>query len=257
MTLLGAAVSPLTVDQVLEILADPRSVPDLRLYFSIDTPPGSQVFSGRRFESLGLDSQQPPDYDRFTAADLLAVQCLSVTVPIEVALDLLEGGLGQEIGGLLSRIPADVCLGTEDARPLVQDGREADKAWHLLKAQDDVGWVSSGKLLARKRPHLIPVWDNVVRCAFGRPDGAWLRLDDLLRAREGMILRQLGEMHAKAEVPAEVSLIRILDVVFWMRHRMSHRPSRCPGLLSTDQQIQPVPRDLRPALPSQPMTGSL
>ena len=158
------------------------------------------------------------------------MQCLSVTVPIEVAIDLLEGELGRQISDLLSRIDPDVDLGTGRSRSLVEDGGQADQAWRLLKAQDDVGWVTAGKLLARKRPRLIPVWDNVVRCAFGRPANAWIWLDDLLRAR-GVILRsQLQKLHEEAELPERVSLLRTLDVVVWMRHRNSHRPSRCPGL---------------------------
>lgn len=36
----GGAVAPLSVEQVLEILADPRSVPDLRRYFTLDPVPG-------------------------------------------------------------------------------------------------------------------------------------------------------------------------------------------------------------------------
>lgn len=223
-------MAPLSVEQVLEILADPRSVPDLRRYFSPDPAPGSPAFSGRRFESLGRGCPQEDDRNRFTPADLLAVQCLSVTVPIEVALDLLEGGLGRQVSGLLSQVPADVGLGTGDARSLVEDGREADQAWHLLEAQDDVGWVTAGKLLARKRPHLIPVWDHVVRCALGRPNGAWLWLENLLRAEEAAVLRRLEDLHRQAELPPGISLLRVLDVVIWMRHRDSHRPSRCPGL---------------------------
>lgn len=222
-------MAPLSVKQVLEILADPRSVPDLRRYFSPDPAPGSPVFSGRRFESLGRGCPQEDDRNRFTPADLLAVQCLSVTVPMEVALDLLEGGLGRQVSGLLSQVPADVGLGTGDARSLVEDGREADQAWHLLEAQDDVGWVTAGKLLARKRPHLIPVWDHVVRCALGRPNGAWLWLDNLLRAEEAVVLRRLEDLHRQAELPPDISQLRVLDVVIWMRHRDSHRPSRCPG----------------------------
>lgn len=223
-------MAPLTVGQVLGILADPRSALDLRRYFSPHPAPGSPVFSGRRFEILGSDCPREDDQNRFTPVDLLAAQCLSVTVPIEVALDLLEGGLGRELSGLLAEIPADASLGTGDARSLVGKGREADQAWHLLEAQDDVGWVTAGKLLARKRPRLIPVWDHVVRCALGRPDGAWLWLDDLLRAEEGVILHRLEDLHREAGLPALVSQLRVLDVVIWMRHRDSHRPSRCPGL---------------------------
>ncbi len=115
-------MSPVSVAQMLALLADPQSVPDLRVYFGINPPPGSPVFSGRRFGSLGLNGQCEADCDRFTAADLLAVQCLSITVPIEVAIDLLEGDLGQEIGRLLSKIPADVALGTANSRPLIEDG---------------------------------------------------------------------------------------------------------------------------------------
>jgi hypothetical protein len=224
-------MSPVSVAQVLALLADPESAPHLRSYFGIDAPPGSPVFSGRRFGSLGLGESED-DCDRFTATDLLAVQCLSVTVPIEVSIDLLEGDLGQEIGRLLCKIPLDAGLGTENSRSLIEDGREADQAWQLLRAQDDVGWVTAGKLLARKRPHLIPVWDNVVRCAFGRPGSAWIWLDELLRGGgdDGAVLRRLEELHEEAGLPVHVSLLRTLDIVVWMRHRNSHRPSRCPGL---------------------------
>ena len=41
-----------------------------------------------------------------------------------------------------------------------------------------MGWVTAGKLLARKRPRLIPVYDRVVRCALGRPAKPWRWLND-------------------------------------------------------------------------------
>jgi hypothetical protein len=140
----------LSSEQALEILADQRSIRDLRHYYSPNPVKGARTFAGRRFEFLGAGCPQD-DENRFTPADLLAVQCLSVTVPIEVSLDLLEGDLGRQVSVLLSKIPTDVQLGTADARSLVKDGRGADQAWHLLEAQDDVGWVTAGKLMARKR----------------------------------------------------------------------------------------------------------
>jgi hypothetical protein len=226
----GDVVAPLSVDRVLKILTGPQSVPDLRRYFNPDPAPGVPAFSGRRFDSLGPGCPHEDVRNRFTSADLLAVQCLGVTVPIEVGLDLLEGDLGRQMSGLLSEIPTDVALGTGDARSLIEDGREADRAWHLLNEQDDVGWVTAGKLLARKRQRLIPVWDQVVRCALGRPKGAWLWLDELLRAEDAVVQRRLEDLHRQAELPSAVSLLRVLDVVIWMRHRDPHRPSRCRGL---------------------------
>jgi hypothetical protein len=96
---------------------------------------------------------------------------------------LLEGELGREVGDLLAHVDPDTDLGTQGARSLVADGQDADRAWRLLKRQDNVGCVTAGKLLARKRPRLIPVWDNVVRCAFGRPKRAWRWLDSILREK--------------------------------------------------------------------------
>jgi hypothetical protein len=223
-------VSTLSVEQMLEVLADPRSVPDLHLYFGIRTSSNCPVFSGRWFESLGLGGLQAGDWNRFTAADLLAVQCLSVMVPVETAIDLLEGELGREIGSLLSKIPDDVNLGTEKSRSLIVNGREADQAWHLLEAQDGIGWVTAGKLLARKRPRLVPVWDRVVRCALGHPDNAWVWLDELLRDQAQAVQRQLEKVHREAGLPAGISLLRTLDVIVWMRHRDAHLPNKCSGL---------------------------
>ena len=70
--------------------------------------------------------------------------------------------------------------------------------------------MTAGKLLARKRPHLIPVWDNVVRCALARPASAWMWLDELLREQDGAVLHQLEKLHQEAGLPADVSLLRTL-----------------------------------------------
>lgn len=223
-------MSPISISQLLQVLSDPKSAEDLRIYFGINAPAGSLVFSGRRFESLGLDGAGQDDPNRFLAADLLAVQCLSVTVPIEVAIDLLEGDLGRQVSDRLYRIPPGIDLGTAGARPFVADGGDADQAWRLLEAQFDVGFVTAGKLLARKRPRLLPVWDNVVRCALGRPRSAWTWLDDLLRERDSAALSQLELLREKAGIPGNISLLRTLDVVIWMRHREKHSQSGCPGM---------------------------
>jgi hypothetical protein len=87
-------LGPIDFDQLVTLVADPRNVRDLSVYFGVHAPPGSPVFSGRQFESLGLGDHRDGDPHRSTAADLLAVQCLSVTVPIEVAIDCSKASLG-------------------------------------------------------------------------------------------------------------------------------------------------------------------
>lgn len=145
------------------------------------------------------------------------MQTLSVTVPASVALDILEGPLGVRLSGLLHDIPRDINMVDADA-VVVADGSPADQAWHLLRDQPDVGWVTAGKLLARKRPRLLPVYDRVVRCAVGRPTSFWLALHTALQEDGAALHRQLLELRQVAGVPETVSALRVCDVVVWMGH---------------------------------------
>jgi hypothetical protein len=209
---------------LLRLLDDPDTVADVRSYFGVD--PGGGSHPGRGFDSLG-----PNVTDRVTAVDLLAVQCLGVVVPVRPALDLLEGGLGEDLGRLLATVPDDVDLGTGDAAEAVTEGSAADGAWSLLVDHDGVSRVVADKILARKRPRLIPVWDQVVRCALGRPQvsGVWESLDRVIRTSDGAVADRLTRLREKAALGIEVAPLRLLDVAIWMRHRPKHRPHDCGG----------------------------
>jgi hypothetical protein len=218
---------------LLNVLCDDRSVADLRDYFNIDHPRDRPGYTGARFESLGGGGDRDEVRDKITPWDLLSLQCLSVTMPIPVALDLVEGSLGRDISCRLQQIPVNVALGEPGARSHVLDRSHADQAWRLLNTQTGVGMAIAGKLMARKRPHLIPVWDSVVKCAFGNPDNAWLWLDELISQSDNELKARLDELHREAQLPEFVSRIRVLDVVVWMRHHDVHRRyklSSCPGL---------------------------
>ncbi|MFJ4203507.1 DUF6308 family protein [Streptomyces sviceus] len=99
------------------------------------------------------------------------------------------------------------------------DGSSADQAWGLLCEQYGVNWVIAGKVLARKRPRLLPVYDRVVRCAVGRPRSFWLALHAALREDDAALHRQLLELRQAARLPEAVSVLRVCDVVVWMSHR--------------------------------------
>jgi hypothetical protein len=221
----------LDVGLLSELLRGEQARRDLRRYFgvglgSMKLPP----FTGGRFEALGGGGDRPEVRNQFTAADLLAVGLLSVQVPPPVALDLLEGALGQQAADYLRLIPADVPLWSDDAASLVEKGGPADSLWQLLDDQEGVGWVTAGKLLARKRPSLIPVYDHVVRCAVGRPEDFWTALRNALRHDDGRLLADVTELIHAAELPPAVTPLRALDVTVWMHHRPSHTGSDCAGL---------------------------
>jgi hypothetical protein len=82
-----------------------------------------------------------------------------------------------------------------------------------LKGLDEVGGVTAGKLMAAKRPRLIPVYDAVVGGSLKPPVGRfWLTMRDQL-ADEG---RRQVIAEACADAPAEVTLLRRIDVALWM-----------------------------------------
>ncbi|SDS47639.1 hypothetical protein SAMN05216371_0002 [Streptomyces sp. TLI_053] len=211
------SVSPLG-QRLCALLDADRVVDDLRRYFGLGPASSAASFTGRRFEFLGGGGDRPECADRITAEDLVAVQTLSVTVPAPVALDILEGPLGVRLSWLLQAIPRNKDMAEAEV-PDLAPGSPADRAWHLLRDQPDVGWVIAGKIMARKRPRLLPVYDRVVRCAVGRPPSFWLGLHAALREDGGALHHQLLELRQVAGLPDTVSALRVADVVVWMGHR--------------------------------------
>ncbi|MFE2988644.1 DUF6308 family protein [Streptomyces sp. NPDC059262] len=213
-------------ERLRALVAAAGSVADLRRYFGMDRPPGVAAFTGARFEALGGGGDHPAVADTVTAEDLIAVQTLSVTVPATAALDLLEGHAGAQLSTLLRAIPRDLDMADATEADL-DPGSPAHKAWRLLRGQPGIGWVTAGKLLARKRPRLLPVYDRVVRCAVGQPRSFWHAMHSALRADDYALQRELLTLRQAAGLPGTVSVLRVCDVVVWMRHHTDHQNVGC------------------------------
>jgi hypothetical protein len=216
------------VPRLLNILADSDTVSDLRRYYGVEesereVPP----YTGARFERLAGGGDRPATANHITADDLVAVETLSVRIPIRTGLDLLEGDLGQKIAGFLAEIPVDEELGSDAAAAHVDSESPAAKAWQSLTKQDHVGWVIAGKLLARKRPRLLPVYDQVIRCVLQGPVPFWTSLNPALRANDGALRSRLDELKLRAALPESIGRLRVLDVALWMRHQSDHTRRGC------------------------------
>ncbi len=223
--------APKSLTDLLAVVDDPQAVEDLRRYFQPDLAVGNPpMYSGSRFEFFAGGGDRPQTANTITEDDLVAVTLLAVDVPGDVALLLMEGPLGPAISSHLAQIPADVSIDEPEAMRLLAMDSPASAAWDLLEEPDGMGWVTTGKLLARKRPKLLPVYDRVVRCAYGQPQDAWVWLVGMFATDNGILNERLLAARAAAGVPQKVSALRVLDVIVWMRHRPNHRTSRCPGL---------------------------
>lgn len=225
MTVRNSKVDQGLSERLVVLVDDDRSGPDLARYFGTYGGEfrieGGEVYRGAWFERLAGGGDRPETRDAIGADDIVAVSLLSVDIGWPVTRKILMDRR-DDVTRLLSAIPIAVPL-WEAGDDVIGTGSPADELWHLLRAldeADDVGrrWVTAGKLLARKRPHLIPVYDSQVKAQVGLEDGAswWLSLraalrNDALRAR-------LIRLHHRARVPAGVSILRTLDVVLWMRN---------------------------------------
>lgn len=213
-------------------LFEPQATDNLARYFAVDSGEGgAPLFTGAMFERLCGGGDSPAAANIITASDLIAVQMLSVTIPASAALALLEGDIGKRLSELLAEIPVGLDMAKADVG-LLEPGSPADQAWNQLRELRGVDWVTANKLLARKRPRLLPVYDRVVRCVVGHPASFWLSLHHALTANDLELHEHLLSLGRSAGIPETISALRICDVVLWMRHADSHEEKACPGVLS-------------------------
>ncbi|WP_396925834.1 DUF6308 family protein [Mycolicibacterium sp.] len=175
---------------------------DLVAYFG----GGKQLFTGRWFEEFAAIG----DPNRFEASDLLAVEALSVTVPTDAAASLLIAE-SERFNSLLREIPRERNL-WEVSRLDVNVGSAADKLHAELRTLPGIEWVVAGKLMAAKRPKLIPILDNEVRSYLQPPKNLfWVTMhDELSDPARRQVIAEVCQV-----APAHVSLLRRMDVALW------------------------------------------
>jgi len=196
---------------------DPESVAKLlRHHLTSDEDPTAVAlleqyaasYTGDAFEKLA-DS----DRNRFTSNDVVAVSTLSVDIQPEVSIWLLGDGQA-ETAALLRDIP-DVPIWDEHA-DLSADSA-AWRLWDLLKGRHGMGRTKTSKLMAAKRPALIPVYDQHVARALQISDDTnyWAVWQEALRSDN--TIRDLATETAAAVGSSHLSVLRTFDIVIWMR----------------------------------------
>lgn len=187
------------------------------------------LYSGAAFDTYP-DPLPPSPQDVITDSDLIALSLLGVRVTGHEALAITRHR-ADEIHRLLGAIPAHVRIEDDDADRLLHCDGPAWKLWTLLCGIHDrtkasrLGPVAAGKLMARKRPDLIPIADSRTAKAFHRPDpGADRRWWDAVRAAsldrneeaDGTTLwdylASLRDVPGAAHLPT----LRVLDILAWM-----------------------------------------
>jgi hypothetical protein len=194
----------------------------VKRYLAPDPATGRARYSGAYFERLGGGGDRPEVACQFTAEDLLAVTMLSVRIDGYHALHVLDYQ-ARELNDLLTQLPPGIALQDPEAEALTAEDGPAWKLWEAIRwikprsGDDSIGPIRAGKLLARKRPHLIPVYDNRVRDVLGRPrpDNSWWHDLRCQLVNDHELVRELESVRARAGAD-QMSLLRVFDVMCWM-----------------------------------------
>lgn len=191
-----------------------RAVELLRMYYETRDD-GTPRYTGSRFEAIAALN---PDPHAIGPADLVALATLGVAVGGEAVIRLLSPRNAADITELLEKIPLDRDI--IDAPPeALKQGSAAGALWQLLRFdRDGVGRTKASKLLAAKRPRLLPIWDSRIEEATGLDTiDYWCKFQTVLTADNNSIWNWLCGLRSQVpEMPTAVSTLRLLDVILWM-----------------------------------------
>ena len=187
---------------IVEIVSAPHAKGLVAAYFD-----PSRGFAGALFDGLdpaGLLSDNP--IDRFSVDDIAAASLLDVRFRPMAVRELLTS---EDIQTALAAVPSHVSLWDADADAL----ESATELWALVRHIDGVGRTKASKLLARKRPELIPIIDSVIAEALHLGDETWWTLAAILADSD---LRHSIDRLRPISVSEGITTLRLLDVSTWM-----------------------------------------
>jgi hypothetical protein len=174
------------------------------LYFDPAWP-----FAGELFDRHGIN-----DPNHFGNDDLLALTWLNVAVGPQASRSLVVDHAGDE---LLQAVPDNVELWKATPGDLAK----ADALWRWLVRLPEVGEVTAGKLMARKRPYLIPIVDEVVGGFVpAEPHRYWETIKGVLEDEEDGVTRR-ARLAALRPAGVSVGVLRMFDVAVWMAYSKS------------------------------------
>ncbi|MFB8369829.1 DUF6308 family protein [Pseudarthrobacter sp. NPDC055928] len=185
---------------------------------------GLPAYTGSYFNSWAGGGDISANANTITADDLIAVSFLSVDIPGEAAIGFLDTHKNR-ISDLLKKIPTDRHLADVSIKEfptMFGEKSAATELWHVLRGRETgrwgVGETRASKIMARKRPRLIPIYDSVVGPLMGlqgNSKGQWAVWHGAFIEHPGLTPR-LRTIYNLSGVKDSISDIRVMDIVLWM-----------------------------------------
>lgn len=170
--------------------------------------------------------------DRFVISerDLLAMTTLSVEIPARAALWILSKEGQDKTSVILRDIPVNADVWDPAVKEAFADDGIVMDLWRLLgQANRPIAKTGGGlsgttkrsKIMAAKRPRLIPVLDRVVKGTLPKTENSWTAIQDVLKVEKNR--KALQKALDLKVVPSSVSLLRRIDIVIWTNNEKNFR----------------------------------
>jgi Family of unknown function (DUF6308) len=186
--------------------------------------------TGASFDQWAGGGDRPDVRNQLTGDDCVAVSFLSVEVPPMAAIGLMRDEK-DNVDRLLSLIPVDLAMADLDAEGYEQHlGTQspAQELWEVITRRRgtkwDIGATTASKIMARKRPHLIPIVDTVIVDLIGRGK-YWHGWHEALTDSSGLPdrLEHIKRGSGALELGYNPSHLRVMDIILWMEGYKTRR----------------------------------
>jgi hypothetical protein len=218
------------------------AVENVKSYFLGRTTQGSVLWAGSQFQAAGSGGDRPVSCNDVDGMDVFAVTLLDIQWPAQTNANLTLGPWHDAIVHRLMQIRCNAAIYDNDAPellrtlgtigPVASAWREIELSYTeinnryglgITKRAAGIACTGTSKLLARKRPHLVPIFDSWIRERLRvtcRNYWDWY-LEAFRNPVYGM--NEFIEKVRQTVAPADhdgflvhVSDLRIFDVIIWM-----------------------------------------
>ena len=177
-------------------------------------------FIGSQWDGFDPSGTRAASANMFTSDDVASAALLNTPVPGRAVVHLLITQR-ERFSELLRTVGPDRDFIDVDPDPSGKDMAPVYELYEALKTLPKIGPTIASKLVARKRPRLFPIIDAALRqTVFHGTRQDTHRGRQLLHAefsvQDRTLWKRLASYHSAASLPAEVSVLRVFDVLAWM-----------------------------------------
>lgn len=171
------------------------------------------LFSGSLWDPAIERRLGPDERNTIDVEDLYSPTLLSAPIRGSAGQAILERG--DTITELLRDVDHDVPLWHPDAARVSEALEGAKQLVKELERVPHVGPTRASKLVAAKRPQLVPIWDSQISKALGADRMTWLQYWTAWRRSITPAVDELLSIASEVGHP-RLSPLRTIDIIIWM-----------------------------------------